>query len=147
VDWAVGAVHCIRRSALDREAPYSERSFMYMEDMEICWHVRSRGWLVRLEPSSVVRHTGNVAGERAFGVAREERWIDALYDWYVAEHGPLAARGYAAATCLGLLVKAAVLRVSDGPPEHKAQVEGLLRIHSRRILRPRSMGLSRLPPP
>jgi GT2 family glycosyltransferase len=133
VDWVVGAVHCIRRAALGRSNPYSDRWFMYAEDLEICWHVEQRGWRVRFEPSAVVTHIGNVAGDRTFGALREERWIDAVYDWYVAERGPSAARMFAMASTAGLLAKAAVLRVTRraADDQRSIAVEGLLRIHAR----------------
>ena len=148
VDWAVGAVHCVRRAALGRPEPYSERWFMYAEDLEICWHVRRRGWKVRLEPSAVVTHSGNVAGDRTFGARRELRWIDAVYDWYVGERGAASARGFAVASTVGLLLKAAVLRVVRRRPDDQRSVavEGLLRIHARRALDPRTTGLSLRPP-
>ena len=35
VDWAIGAVHVIRVEALEGRAPYDERWFMYVEDIEL----------------------------------------------------------------------------------------------------------------
>ena len=147
VDWAIGAVHVIRSAAVSREHPYSERWFMYVEDMEICWRMRQDGWRVRLEPAVEVVHVGNVAGAKVWGgVAREERWIDALYDWYAATHGRAAASGYALTTCLSLLVKAAVLLAARGDRERLVRVRALLGIHARRVLDPRSTGLSHTAP-
>ncbi len=41
IDWAIGAVHAIRRSALaDPDHAYSERTFMYGEDVALCWELR-----------------------------------------------------------------------------------------------------------
>lgn len=150
IDWAIGAVHVIRSSARIRSRPYSERWFMYVEDMEFCWRMRQDGWRVRFEPAVEVVHVGNVAGSKVWGGrAREERWIDALYDWYVMTHGFGAARGYAVANCLSLLVKAAVLSIREGDVDRRARrdrCQALLGIHARRVLDPRSTGLSHTSP-
>lgn len=136
VDWTVGAVHVVRRSAVRRSQVYSERSFMYAEDMEICWHLRRGGWRVVFDPSVEVVHVGNVSGAQAFGARRELRWLDATYDWYVAEHGAAAARRWAVANATGLLNKLAVLSLTRGDAEHRAYVRELADFHRRRALRP-----------
>lgn len=136
VDWTVGAVHAVRRSALRREHAYSERSFMYAEDMEICWHLRQGGWRVVFDPSVEVVHVGNVSGAKTFGARRELRWLDATYDWYVAEHGAAAARRWAAANTAGLLNKLAVLSVTRRDPAHRAYVRELADLHRRRTVHP-----------
>lgn len=145
VDWAIGAVHVIRSAAVTRPHPYSERWFMYVEDLEICWRMRQDGWRVRLEPAVEVVHVGNVAGAKLWGGAREERWIDALYDWYTAVHGRTAASCYALTTGLGLSVKYVVLSAGAGDAdrrERRDRCRALLAIHARRVLDPRSTGLS-----
>jgi len=65
VDWAVGAVHCMRATAVDPGAVYSERWFMYVEDLDLCWQLRERNWRVVLAGDVEVTHIGNVAGEKA----------------------------------------------------------------------------------
>ena len=52
VDWVVGAVHVVRREALAGRTPYRERSFMYAEDMDLCWRLRRDGWRVVFVPKS-----------------------------------------------------------------------------------------------
>ncbi|MCU1691217.1 MAG: putative glycosyltransferase [Frankiales bacterium] len=142
VDWAIGAVHCVRRAAVERPGVYDERWFMYVEDMELCWYLRQGGWQVRLEPAAVVTHVGNVAGERVFGAAaREERWLDALYDWYVSRRGAGRARVYALANMAGLSVKVAVASRSDDV-EHRRWLRLLRDVHARRVRQPRTTGLS-----
>lgn len=110
VDWAIGAVHAMRRDAVG-DRPYDERWFMYVEDLELCHRIAKRGWRVVLDGTAVVRHLGNVSGSVAFGARRETRWLDAMYDWYAAERGPLRARMWALANTVGLVAKLAVLRV------------------------------------
>lgn len=122
VDWAIGAVHVIRRQAAAEAAagpaytaersnrglsPYSERWFMYVEDLDLCWRLRSVGWRVRLEPDAVVSHVGNAAGRQAWGEdeARAHRWLAATYDWYAATRGEGAARRWALANAVGVITQ------------------------------------------
>lgn len=135
VDWTVGAVQVLRAAALRRPQVYSERSFMFVEDMEVCWHVREGGWRVLFDPSVTVVHVGNVTAGKSFGGGREFRWLDAMYRWYVDQHGVAAARRWAAANTAGLLAKAAALRVR-GTAEHRAYVDGLAGFHRSRVSRP-----------
>jgi len=97
IDWAIGAVHCLRASALNGGAPYSERWFMYVEDMDLCWRLRRDGWQVVFDPGATVTHTGNAAGELAWGESRTARWLAATYDWLTLNRGPRYAREWAAA--------------------------------------------------
>jgi N-acetylglucosaminyl-diphospho-decaprenol L-rhamnosyltransferase len=96
IDWAIGAVHVIRSAALERRAPYDERSFMYVEDVDLCWRLAHQGWRRRLEPDVQVVHVGNASGAQAWGDGRTERWMTATYDWYQGTFGSAATRRWAA---------------------------------------------------
>lgn len=96
VDWAIGAVHVIRAEALGGEAPYSERWFMYAEDIELCWRLRRAGWEVRLEGDVVVPHIGNAAGDQAWGWRRNARIWSTSYDLDAQLRGRGHARAWAA---------------------------------------------------
>src|SRR5581483_1809416 len=58
IDWAIGAVHVIRREALAGAKPYDERTFMYAEDLELCWRLHRDGWEVWLDAEVAVPHVG-----------------------------------------------------------------------------------------
>lgn len=104
VDWAIGAVHVIRRSALEGRPPYSERWFMYAEDIEACWSLARRGWTTQLVADVAIPHAGNAAGAQAWGSTREQRWWAASYDLFAQMRGPLAARALGAVNTVGVLV-------------------------------------------
>jgi N-acetylglucosaminyl-diphospho-decaprenol L-rhamnosyltransferase len=87
IDWAIGAVHVIRAAALDGQPPYDETSFMYVEDLDLCWLLARRGWRRRLEPEVTVKHVGNAAGAQAWGDQRTARWLARTYEWYERTHG------------------------------------------------------------
>lgn len=116
VDWAIGAVHVIRASAVEGQRPYNERWFMYVEDLELCWRLREAGWRRRLEPSIVVTHVGNASGSQAWGGERTAKWLGATYDWYRLCRGRVAVRLWAATNIIGVIVRisGAVLRVATG---------------------------------
>ncbi len=56
VDWVSGAAVWLRRSALDQVGGWDERYFMYVEDVDLCWRLRSAGWRVAYEPAAAVEH-------------------------------------------------------------------------------------------
>lgn len=103
VDWSIGAVHVIRAAALAGRRPYSERWFMYVEDLELCWRLREHGWRRRLEGDLTVAHVGNAAGATKWGATRTSRWLEATYDWYRSARGRPAMTAWAAANISGLI--------------------------------------------
>jgi GT2 family glycosyltransferase len=56
VDWVSGAAIWLRRSALDVVGGWDERYFMYMEDLDLCWRLRTAGFDVAYEPTGAVTH-------------------------------------------------------------------------------------------
>jgi GT2 family glycosyltransferase len=101
IDWAIGAVHAIRAAALDGRAPYDERWFMYVEDIELCWWLAQHGWKRRLEPSVRVVHVGNASGVQAWGNQRFRRYMEPSYQFFAEVRGPRAMRAWAAINLLG----------------------------------------------
>lgn len=133
VDWAIGAVHVIRAAALGARPPYDERWFMYGEDIELCWWLARRGWRRRYEADVVVPHEGNVAGAKAWGDRRTERWLATTYDWYGRDRGRAAARRWAAANTAACAAVAARLAVTG----HRREMVSLARltgVHARAIV-------------
>jgi GT2 family glycosyltransferase len=108
IDWAIGAVHLIRAEALDGEAPYSERSFMYAEDLDLCWRLAQRGAPTVLADDVSILHVGNVAGAQAWGDDRSVRFWIATYDVIAQRRSRRAARAAAAGGALAATL--AILR-------------------------------------
>lgn len=114
IDWAIGAVHVIRAAALRGEAPYDERWFMYVEDLDLCWRLGRDGWRVVLDGEVAVPHVGNAAGAVAWGGGRSRRWQWATYDWVALRQGAGRQRALAAVNLfatVALLVRAAAAGV------------------------------------
>src|SRR5207302_6226400 len=144
VDWAIGAVHCIRAAAVDRAAPYRERWFMYVEDLDLCWRLHRTGWRVALDASVSIPHVGNAAGAQAWGPDRIVQWLEATHDWYVLERGPSQARLWAAINLVGVALDLAVscLLLLLGPDRGGARrpigdLRRMLAVNARWLLKPR----------
>ena len=104
IDWAFGAVHVMRRAAAGAR-PYDERSFMYAEDLDLCWRLHQQGWRVELAGDVAIPHVGNAAGAIHWGDEREDRVWQATYDWYARSRSDAGARLYAALNLTGATTK------------------------------------------
>jgi N-acetylglucosaminyl-diphospho-decaprenol L-rhamnosyltransferase len=102
VDWAIGAVHVIRSAAVGSRSPYSERWFMYVEDLELCWRLARDGWRRRLCGDIAIAHVGNAAGAQQWGETRTAQWLEATYDWYREAKGRMAMTGWGVVNLAGL---------------------------------------------
>jgi N-acetylglucosaminyl-diphospho-decaprenol L-rhamnosyltransferase len=138
IDWAIGAVHVIRASALAGRRPYSERWFMYVEDLELCWWLHQHGWSVRLAADIEVPHVGNAAGAQAWGTSRARRYWANTYDFDALARGGIHARSLAAVNVAGTawgIVRCRVARITDpgGGWHHRvgAELRSLLPLHAR----------------
>ena len=61
VDWVSGAAVWLRREALTEVGGWDERYFMYVEDVDLCWQLRRRGWRIAYEPGGTVTHVQGAA--------------------------------------------------------------------------------------
>jgi N-acetylglucosaminyl-diphospho-decaprenol L-rhamnosyltransferase len=67
VDWVSGACLMARRRAWDQVGGFDPRYFMYLEDVDLCWRLRQRGWRVAYQPEAeVVHHQGASARARPY---------------------------------------------------------------------------------
>lgn len=144
VDWPIGAVHCIRTAALDGKPPYSERSFIYTEDMDLCWRLWRTGWQVEYDPSVAVTHVGNASGEQAFGPDRTLRWLHETYGWMARERGALRTWLWAAINAVGVALDmlTGLPRALPSTPAAKQrryvirQLSRQLQVHLHHVARP-----------
>ena len=56
--WAGGAAILIRREVLDETGLLDENFFAHMEEIDLCWRIRLRGYRILSAPSSIVYHLG-----------------------------------------------------------------------------------------
>lgn len=63
VDWTTGACMLVRRAAIDQVGGMDEDFFLYYEDVDWCRRMRTAGWQVLVEPTSLcVHHLGKSGG-------------------------------------------------------------------------------------
>ena len=58
-----GAAVCFRREALADAGLFDDDFFLYYEDTDLAWRLRSRGWAIRYQPDSVVRHIHSASSQ------------------------------------------------------------------------------------
>lgn len=58
VFWATGAALMLRREALDEVGLLDEAFEFHMEEIDLCWRLRSAGYRVMVEPASRAYHIG-----------------------------------------------------------------------------------------
>jgi N-acetylglucosaminyl-diphospho-decaprenol L-rhamnosyltransferase len=118
VDWVSGCAIVLRRRAFDDVSGFDPRYFMFVEDVDLGYRLRARGWRVRFSPAVEVFH--EVGGSRKVRPARmiieHARSLDRFYGVAYA-HGagrllrPFIRVGLVAWTVAGIVgVAAARLR-------------------------------------
>ena len=61
VPWVKGAAIAIRREAFEAVGGFDESFFMYFEDTDLCYRLKSAGWNVHFAPVTTVVHAGNAS--------------------------------------------------------------------------------------
>lgn len=114
--WVIGAVHCMRSEALGGRPPYSDRWFMYAEDLELCWRLQQQGWTTALlQGIAVVHHGSASAGQRwGRGAELELRSLPNLYEWLWTDRSPTLGRAAAAVNAGSIAAKRMILYAAGG---------------------------------
>lgn len=58
VFWATGAALMVRTDAFKESGGLDEDFFAHMEEIDMCWRLKNRGYKIFVEPASVVYHLG-----------------------------------------------------------------------------------------
>ena len=61
VDWTSGACMCVRTAVYTECGGLDAAFFAHMEEIDLCWRMRNRGWRLVCLPQSVVYHLGGGA--------------------------------------------------------------------------------------
>jgi GT2 family glycosyltransferase len=72
VDWGLGGCMFLRRGALRGGKVFDERFFLYMEDVDLCFQMKEKGWKVIYYPEAVMVHAH--LRESAKGVFNRAKW-------------------------------------------------------------------------
>lgn len=95
VDWALGAFLMLRRTALEAVGGFDPEQWLFAEDIDICWRLRSAGWETRYEPAAAVHHAGSAATGQAFSQELTGRQWAGVYAWMARHRGWRATRALA----------------------------------------------------
>lgn len=58
VDWTSGACMCVRTEVYKTCGGLDEAFFAHMEEIDLCWRMRNKGWRLACVPQSTVYHLG-----------------------------------------------------------------------------------------
>ena len=61
IDWTTGAAMCVRREAYEACGGLDAAFFAHMEEIDLCWRMRNKGWHLACIPQSTVYHLGGGA--------------------------------------------------------------------------------------
>jgi len=109
VEWAMGALLLLRRSAFEAAGRFDEAQWMYAEDLDLCWRLRKLGWRTIYVPSATIEHAGGAATSRAFGSPTATVEIAmAHYRWLHRRRGRTVAGTFAIAQMSGAVARVAI---------------------------------------
>ena len=58
IDWTTGACMCVRTQVYKDLGGLDASFFAHMEEIDLCWRMRNRGWKLACVPQSMVYHLG-----------------------------------------------------------------------------------------
>ena len=61
VDWTSGACMCVRTQVYKESGGLDAAFFAHMEEIDLCWRIRNKGWRLVCVPQSMVYHLGGGA--------------------------------------------------------------------------------------
>ncbi len=79
VDWVSGGFMMVRKSVFDKVKGFDGEFFMYIEDMDLCYRIRKKGYEVYHEPQAVVSHVGQGSSNKGFAVINIFKGLKIFY--------------------------------------------------------------------
>jgi len=85
VDWVMGAAMMVRKAAISEVGPMDERFFLYFEDVDWCYRMKTFGWKVYYHPpSELAHHYRRQSAEAGLGKVKRahlESWLRFSEKW------------------------------------------------------------------
>jgi GT2 family glycosyltransferase len=102
VDWVKGAALAMRRDAVLDIGGFDERFFMYWEEVDLCYRLRTRGWRIDFvaEPAVVHAEAASTRQRRAEMAVRQFRSALLFYRHHYSRSARMGLRATAAAVML-----------------------------------------------
>lgn len=79
LDWVTGAFFLIRKKVFDEVGGFDEDYFMYVEEMDYCYRIKSKDWKVVYFPKASIIHLGGGSGSSKNALINE---FDGLKRFY-----------------------------------------------------------------
>ena len=141
-EWIIGAFLMIRRDAFDTVGPFSERTFMYSEDMDWCHRARLAGFSIRLLRSCSITHHGGAAARRHYsGLERDiaaeaatDLWMGRSRVWELCR---LATQELVLGTMISLLLPSGATKYRRALDRRRAARTYYWRVLNARVARKR----------
>ena len=100
IEWAIGAVHFVRRAALREVGGMQDWIFLYGEDMDWCYRMWQKGWEVHVVPDAIMEHRFTRLSSRSLdfrSAPTRHHWASlvklfVLHPTLLVGRGPSAAR-------------------------------------------------------
>lgn len=93
-DWLTGAFLLCRRAIVQEVGGFDGEYFLYVEDMDLCYRVRKRGYKIVYFPEISVTHLGNRSGEQKWAEQREGEIVRSEILFLRKHGGKLMAFGF-----------------------------------------------------
>lgn len=79
VDWVTGAFMLVRKKVLEEVGYFDEDYFMYAEDVDLCFRVKSKGWQIWYLPQWSITHIGGGSSTKEFPILSEYKGIKLFF--------------------------------------------------------------------
>jgi asparagine synthase (glutamine-hydrolysing) len=107
VDWVAGSFMLFPRKVFEDTGGFSEKYFMYGEDMEWCYRIRERGWPIRHYPEASIIHLDHRSSDLRWGGRPIAICVQRQVEIYTGRHGRMLGRVYKAVKMTGTLCRVA----------------------------------------
>jgi N-acetylglucosaminyl-diphospho-decaprenol L-rhamnosyltransferase len=116
VEAAMGAVIAVRADAWEQVGGFRETSFMYAEDIDLCWRLHALGWRTRFVADAEFVHLGGSSSSLRWSDRERGEQIGRAEAYIIREHLP-PARAAAAIACMrvGLAARVVAFRLLGKP--------------------------------
>lgn len=78
-DWLTAAFFMIRREVVETVGGFDKDYFMYTEEVDYCWRIKSAGWDVWYQPTLSITHLGGASSTQEFPILSEYKGIKLFY--------------------------------------------------------------------
>lgn len=92
VSWVSGASLMIRRKVFEKIGGFEKELFMYMEDLELCYKAKKKGFLTYFYPEVTLYHRQQGSSNRTFAILNIYKGILFFYKKYKSKQEYFVAR-------------------------------------------------------